>query len=363
MRLRRSIRLSLGILVIVVTASGTAQAQYRRFGYPGGYGGYGWGGWGADPASGYMAGLGSYAQGEGQYEVADAKAQSINADTIIKWNKALEAQKRANLAEQQKAQALQDAQQAARGREAAIVNGSTLNALLNRILEFNPSGIKAASARAELSPAVIRDIPFETATEAITVCIDQMTVDDAWPPTLQDDRFAADRSAIRKAAKKALEEDAKGDVKPETVKDLNDAVSKLRAKYTKSNGDFDLIYADSDDFVKSLAGLSRMLTNPRLKPILAQLEEYKKGSVGDLIAFMQAFNLRFGPATSDRQTDIYHQLVPLFEQVATDSSGASNAAASRTPDSPGNPLPAAARQVFRGMSWKQMNVPAPPAPR
>ena len=87
MRLRRGIRLLLGIL-LVMAASSAAQAQYGGYSYPGGYGGYGWGGWGADPASGYMAGLGSYARGQGAYEEAEARAQSINADTVIRWNKA-----------------------------------------------------------------------------------------------------------------------------------------------------------------------------------------------------------------------------------------------------------------------------------
>jgi hypothetical protein len=358
MRLRGCIGLPLGIL-IVVAASSVAQAQYGRYSYPRGYGGYGWGGWGADPASGYMAGLGSYARGQGAYEEADAKAQSINADTIIRWNKALQAQKRAELEQRQKADAKAAVEQAARARETAIVDGSTLNRLLNRILEFNTSGIKAASAKAMLSSEVIRDIPFESASEAVTLCLDQLTTDDAWPTTLQDDRFAPDRRAIRQAVQQALEEDSKGDVSPQTIKEINEAVAKLRAKYTKSNGEFELLYADADDFVKSLAGLSGMLGNPRLKPILAQLETYKKGTVGDLIAFMQSYNLRFAPATSSRQSDIYHQLVPMLEQVSNDTTGASAPTANAPPGSP-NSLATAARQVFHGMSWKHLNVPPPP---
>ncbi len=57
--------------------------------YPRGYGGWGMSQWGADPAAGYMAGLGSYARGQGTYELEKAKADSINADTMVKWNKAL----------------------------------------------------------------------------------------------------------------------------------------------------------------------------------------------------------------------------------------------------------------------------------
>ena len=66
----------------------TARAQWM---YPGGYGGYGMSRWGADPAAGYMAGLGSYARGQGVYALEKAKADAINVETMVKWNKALRA--------------------------------------------------------------------------------------------------------------------------------------------------------------------------------------------------------------------------------------------------------------------------------
>jgi hypothetical protein len=318
--MHRGVRLALGVLVVLAGGVGQAHAQYG-YNYPGGYGMYGWSRWGADPASGYMAGLGSYARGQGVYELLDAKAQAINTDTMVKWNKALRQQQRIVRREQQEAAARDAANQAARNRQEAVESGLTLNVLLDRMIEFNPSGTRAYSAKTPLSPEVIRDIPFQAETEAITICLDQMTADDGWPSTLQDDRFADDRAAIRKAARQALEEDAKGDVSPDSVKQINAAVAKLRAKYTKTNGEFDLLYADADDFVKSLSGLSGMLTNPSLKPILAQLESYRGGTIGDLIAFMHAFNLRFGPATSPRQLDIYKTLAPILSQVLADTGG------------------------------------------
>ena len=66
----------------------TAHAQWM---YPAGYGGYGMSRWGSDPAAGYMAGLGSFARSQGVYRLDKARADSINADTMIKWNKALRA--------------------------------------------------------------------------------------------------------------------------------------------------------------------------------------------------------------------------------------------------------------------------------
>ena len=69
---------------------------------------------------------------------------------------------------------------------------------------------------------------------------------------------------------------------------------------------------ESLDYLTTLASLNRMLHDPSMKKFLAQLEEGKERTVGDLIAFMNAYNLRFGPAKSDRQVEIYTRLVPIL---------------------------------------------------
>jgi hypothetical protein len=354
------IRAAVVVGALMAGASGTADAQYWR--YPGGYRGYGWGGWGSpygiDPGAGYMAGLGAYAQGQGAYEVADAKARQMNADTILKWNKALRERQRELRREQEEADARDQAENAARGREYLIESGRTLNDLLDRILEFNPNGSRAYAARAELSPNAIRDIPFEPATEAISICLDQMTGEDGWPEELLEDQFADRREAVTKAIDAALEEDKKGNVSRATMKRVNDAVASLRAQFIESAGDLDLGEAEADEFLKSLAGLGRMLHNPKVKEVLAQLEDYKGGTIGDLIGFMHAFNLRFGPATTDRQKAIYRQVAGQLQQVLADTGGQPDGRLPR--DASGGPLAGAAREAFQGMSWKQLEAQSRP---
>jgi hypothetical protein len=343
----------LGIGVALAMVSDQAQGQWV---YPGGYGRYGWRGWGTmpiDPAAGYMAGVGAYARGVGAYELLDAQAQSINADTIIKWNKALRERQREIQRQMREAQARQLARDAAAGQEYRLQSGELLNNLLDRIYEFNPSGSKMYMARVPISPAAIRDIPFEPATEAISFSLDQMTAVDAWPGMLQDDRYADQRAEVRKAVKAALEEDVKGNVSSKTVQKLNDAITKLRDKYKKDRDELDPEVVTTDQFVKSLAGLSRMLHNPQLKKALAELENYKGGTVGDLIAFMQNFNLRFGPATTDRQMEIYRSLAPMLTQVLNDTAGpAAQRDADLDRDTTGKPLHSAAKDVFKDMNWK-----------
>ena len=67
-------------------------------------------------------------------------------------------------------------------------------------------------------------------------------------------------------------------------------------------------------------GLTKMLYSPDMEKIIAQLEDYQGTNLGDLLAFMQAFNLRFAPANSYRQRQIYLKLYPMLAQQANASS-------------------------------------------
>jgi hypothetical protein len=348
---RRGLRAAFGAMLGVVLLAPAADAQWY---YPRGYGGYGWGGWGADPASGYMAGLGSYARGQGVYEVEDAKARAINLDTMIKWNKALRERQKALRAEQRKEDAQRAAERDARATEQSIEDGTTLNDLLARIYDFDPAAAKATRAGAVIGADAVREIPFSWDTEAITVCIDQMTATDALPSSLAAQRFVNERNALRQAVDAALKEEAKGDVSPAAKKRVASAITAFRAKFTKEVPDFDASYMEAEQYFITLGSLTRMLNDPSMRKILAQLSAKKDVPVGDLIAFMHSYNLRFAPATTARQIEIYRGLVGLFKQVAEQVTA--EAAPAAGGDRDGKRLQSAAKDAFRGMSWKHLDA-------
>ena len=64
-------------------------------------------------------------------------------------------------------------------------------------------------------------------------------------------------------------------------------------------------------------GITKMLYSPTMDKVLAELEDYQGTKLGDLLGFMQAFNLRFGPARSYRQRLIYQRLYPMLADQAT----------------------------------------------
>lgn len=310
-------------LAIAVAASGTARAQ---FGYPGGYGGYGWGGWGSTPQGDIARGLGAFNLGAGQGNLLDAQAQSINTDTVLRWNQAAwESQHALNVSNylhlKQRQAAVNRAQAATYDRLRNhpeirdIQDGDSLNVLLDILTNPAVSHSSYRMLRTPLSREVILDIPFEYASEAMTICLDQITGKESWPLALRDDAFTADRQRLQDAVKAALDEDERDDLRPKTIRAVTDAISALRKHFEASVPATDPSHNESRDYLKSLAGLTRMLYSPKVDEILAELEKYQGTTVSDLIAFMQAFNLRFAPARSFRQRQIYTTLYTILDNA------------------------------------------------
>jgi len=349
--MHRLVKVAIGLSLGLNLLASSASAQW---GYPRGYGGYGMSQWGADPGAGYMAGLGSYARGQGIYQEEKAKADSINVDTMVKWNKALRARQAALREDKRKKDIKEDAERRVRVNELDLKDGTTLNNLLLQILDSDATAVKSGRARAPLNASTIREIPFEWDSEAITFCIDQMTAKESIPGPLMDPKYVEERNAVHAAVVPALEEDTKGTVSMATCKRINEAVANFRSKFIKNTGDFAVGYQDALDYFTTMASLTRLLNDPSMKAFLEKLDENKERTVGDLIAFMNAHNLRFGPTTSDRQVEIYSRLAPIFAAIRDDVKN-ENVAPS-APDRTGDGLKSAAKQVFKPMAWDELDA-------
>ena len=77
-------------------------------------------------------------------------------------------------------------------------------------------------------------------------------------------------------------------------------------------------------------------------------------TVGDLITFMNSHNLRFGPAVTPQQIEIYERLGPLL--LAIRDQPQSDKQAPDAPDRTGENLKSAARNAFKGMSWNELEA-------
>ncbi len=218
-------------------------AAHAQFGYPGGYGGYGWGGWGSTIGGSNAAGLGYFNMGRGAYNEQTAVARSINNDTYIRWNQYMYlSQQHANglyhrrlIAEHQrvdKARAAIQDRLRNHPEERDITDGDALTVLVDDLL--NPSaGVSLSTIKTPLKAELIQQIPFRVASEGVTICIDQMTMNEQWPLALRVDAFKPEREGLRKAVLAALEEDKKGELEPRTVENVQAAIDRLRIKFNE----------------------------------------------------------------------------------------------------------------------------------
>jgi hypothetical protein len=322
--------------------------------FPGGFGNAGMSQWGANPSAGLMAGMGEFARGKGSYVLDKARADSINVETMEKWNKALHARQRVVRQEQEKRAAQLNARRAGNVELNDLSEGRTLNNLLAQIFEADSTARKSGRASAPLSLRMIRDIPFEFDSEAISLCLDRMTTATEFPAALRVPRFDENRQALHAAVVAAREQDDKGTVSQEAVTRINEELAKFRAAYLKSSANFSPGREDALSYFVTVASLSRILFDPSMRKFLEDLSGKDDRTVGDLIAFMDSFNLRFGRATTDRQIEIYKRLVPLLTSIrdSLNSAGSTPAAADQT----GDALRAAAAEVFRSMNWEDLEA-------
>jgi hypothetical protein len=205
-----------------------------------------------------------------------------------------------------------------------ITDGDALNVLLDVLLNPASADRSLGLIKTPLRNEVIRDIAFEYASEGMTVCLDRMTMDDQWPLALRGETFRPEREALRKAVSAALEEDKQGNLEPETIQAVQTAIDQLRLKFEKVVPQDSPDYIPARDTIKAMAGLTRMLYSPKMEQILAELDDYQGTTLGDLLALMQAFNLRFAPANSFRQRQIYLKLYPMLAEQANGSLGSAS---------------------------------------
>jgi hypothetical protein len=316
--MRRCTRFVLGLVVILSISVGTVHALDWGWG--------GWGGWVDTPEGSIARGMGYYYTGAGIYNEKTAIADSINVDTMIRWNQYLH---EANLEATRRYIARRSGQSA---KNRALYNervknlqenptardietGDALNAALNQLIDPRISSSALRIATAPIEASVIREIPFRNASEAVTIVLSQVKAVTKWPAALEGDRFSEEKKTFDEIVEKALEEDETGDISPATLKRAHELIAAVRGKLAAAPLEETRASQQATRFLKSLAGLVRMLETPDTTEAFNQLRMIKTTPLGNLIAFMEVYNLRFGASTTPTQRQIYRQLYETLDQV------------------------------------------------
>jgi hypothetical protein len=362
--MNRRTRLAVALVCALWAARG-ASVQAQAFGYPWGFGGFGWGGWGASSGEGDLAhGLGAFAAGAGFYNKQTAIADAINTDTVIRWNEYFhEAQMSANRRFAQRRDLARDrvlqAAEATRKRlrdnpdPRDVFRGDALNVALDEINDPRVYRRDLRSAKVKIGGEKIRTIPFQYAAAAITVSIDQLA-NGPLPAALLGPEFQADREAIKALDRQivAQVEDGK-DPDPETVKKLLGAIYTAEENAAKIWPRNSRERNEADRYLKALHGLVAMLKTPAIDLILAGVENRPDATLGDLLSFMGAFNLRFGVASTPQQQQVYSFLYPKLVQVRDEVATA--LATTAAPKTNGHEP----EDFFSGMSYDDLVKKAP----
>jgi len=365
--MRRSFR-SAAILAIALAVGQGASAHAQYGYYPHGYGGYGWGGWGGGQTVGGNAarGMGAFAAGAGVYNEQTAQARSMNVNTAMRYNQYmyeshLEATKQHNaLLAQQRGQNIQ-AQDQINERirnhpdQHDIETGDALNTAVDEIEDPRVYSKNLQRAKVKIGGEMIRDIPFRYAPGGICTSIHKLTQGPP-PPALLTSDFDEDRAAFKSLGKELRKDIEQGETpNPETVKKALEVINTAEAKADKILPRNTHDRNEVDKYLKSLHGLLAMLQTPALNVLLSGVEKHPDATLGELLAFMSAFNLRFGQATTPRQTMVYQALYPklvdLRDEVAPVLAGAAP-----LPKSNGTEV----GEFFSGMNYDDLQKKAPP---
>jgi hypothetical protein len=356
---------------VLLATGGVAHAQYY---YPPGYGHYGWGGWGGGEtiAGNQARGMGVFAAGAGSYNVQTAQARSINANTAMQWNQyiyesTLEAGRINREKQAQRRNLINETADTTFKRlrdnptEADIMNGNAMNVALDEITNPRVYARALRGAKLPLPGTVIREIPFNYASAALTVSVDNLTKDGP-PALLKGPEFDADRAALRAVAQKIrAQADEEQPIDGNLVSQAQAMIKAIDAKIVADPDKYRRFSPPVDaarNYLKGLYGLLSMLETPAINVLLAGVEKRPDTTLGDLLSFMQSFNLRFGPTKTPQQRAIYAQIYPALDGLRDEINNQGVASSD-----PGRPSGSAPAEFFSGMDYQHLDAKrSPPAP-
>ncbi|WP_435008559.1 hypothetical protein P12x_005767 [Tundrisphaera lichenicola] len=357
----------IGAVAVGLALTGTpARAQF----YGGGYWGGGYGG-GQTPQGDMARGAGVYAMGAGQYNLDTSQARSINADTAMRWNQYIY-DSRVQSAKVWHAKMARDEKRSQADFNAIrtrlrdnpttvdISRGDALNVVLDEMMD--PRGFSKSvyyGHKVKLGGDMIRNIPFSYASAAISTSVHQL-MDGGPPPSLKTPEFAKDRVEIKAVADELRKQGADGGKHdPATIDKLQamlvDLQKKVETVYPRNSSQRN----EATKYLKAAHGLASMLETPAVNVLLAGVENRPEATLGDLLGFMAAYNLRFGAATTPAQRQIYTTLYPMLTKLRDDSADPNaTATAAATPVDANAPADA-----FEGVGYNNdEKAPMPPPP-
>jgi hypothetical protein len=199
-----------------------------------------------------------------------------------------------------------------------IENGDALNQAVRDLSDPRLGSSALRAANAPVPASVIADVPFANQTERVTLMLDQLRKAFKWPEVFEEPRFADDKKLFDDVVTRMRKEDEEGDISPRTLQEARQMINDLRAQVTAQP------LKDADDqrqaerFINAFTSLIGLLDKPDTRAALSKLKDVKNTSIGNLLGFMHAYNLKFAPAQNLKQRQIYHDLYATLDKTRDD---------------------------------------------
>jgi hypothetical protein len=316
----RCVRVALGLVLIVSMTGREAHAQW-------GFDGWGWMGWGAaTPESAALQGAGQFAMGAGIYNLQTAQAESINADTAMRFNDYVAdvtresarihaARRDQRLAKNRSLYNARQQQLRDNPSQRDVELGDALNAAVADLSDPRLGSAALRAAKAPVPASLIAQVPFLVASERITLMMDNVRSSIKWSDVFETDRFASDKKTFDDLVERMQNEAYEGDLSPKIMREargfVKDLTGKLEAQPLKDPDH----QKEALRFVTACSSLLNLLEKPSTGPALLELRKIQDTMIGNLLGFMNAFNLRFGPATTPSQKQVYSRLFEILDQT------------------------------------------------
>jgi len=269
--------------------------------------GYGYGGVRQDPMSGYLTGVASVTSATGEYWIniekarllrEEARRSSFDTDKkrveLEMWYERLKP----------KTQDIVDAtvrNDLDRARKdpgmTEVVSGKTLNDLLNNIRKL---GRLSRGPNISLEEDTLKHINLASPAMTGNAGLLKDGGKFSWPLSLHEKQFSEERDRLARNIQKAVEDikfEAKGDLEPRLLKDINADVRTLAEKVDNSQDDLTISqYLEAKAFMRQLQAAVRSLRDPQVKKYFNNTWNAKGKTVAELVDHMTKEGLNFAAA-------------------------------------------------------------------
>ncbi len=196
--------------------------------------------------------------------------------------------------------------------ERDITVGDALNAAAEVVKRHKPFRRDPGQLSAAIPDRWLADLTFSLPAENVRINLGGLSNADQWPVGLRDDRYAAERDVYETAIGRAIRESRRGGVRAETVRLVDTTVEQIRFKLEDAPPLDFYTREEVKQHVTALAATARMLHSRPAGEALRNLMTNPPRTVGALIGFMTAHNLRFGPAQTAHQRKAHQDFYPVL---------------------------------------------------